>query len=488
MLKLSELSIEEHYDSGLEAIAVQKDTAVVDEIKKVVSMVRAQYESKAPASKIDLTKYCFDLEEIITKRFGFKTKIDMPNEKNSKKQSYAGCMTVGFDTGGGLIDVNTLVRNVKKLENVSDLNKKFLDNIGVLDSFAKFNAIYIDEDKAKISNLPKDFEAIITINFNEIFNPRIDSELSKAGGITDEEITAIILHEVGHVFTLLSYAYKTRASRITFEDVLRDQQKKGSEPKKQIIMAYKEAYDKNLDLKEFNNKSTVQTAFICIKKRFDRYKFDGSKRASTDAEFAADQFVSRFGLGEPLGRALRKLSIGIDPIIIGSMADIDIYDIVVFLFSIWALATISAVLAFVVGGTTMAMLICGLLVILGIWYVSYNYINLMARSLYSVSGRVYDNDIRRIERISNDIVRQIRTQEDRFSKEQLESMLQQVERIDAIVEHYKAIGMECTNIPTNKFFEFFSSNYASSKALEELDVVMESLMENRLHTVSKQFK
>lgn len=489
------LKLYDYYEleAGIEVIKPQLDDPAMSKIESILTDIENGYSTRSVGKSLDITKNLFDLEEVLSKRFGFKVSIDVTKPGKDCVTSSASCRIIGFDNGGGLYDVSRAIDLLKNTpeDKLKKCDKDLLESIGIIDKWVKLNGIYIDEDKAYIANLPKDFKVCLTFNFDNLFNKtKVFTDGSTSLSI--KEITAIVLHEVGHAYTFLSYAYRTRMSKVVFEDVIRDQQKKGKEPKQQIVLAYKEAFDKNLNLKEFDKLNTFRTAMLCMKKLSDRYRrsrywFDRSTRSSTDCEFAADQFVTRFGYGEYLGSAVRKIGFQFDPIILGSIMDIDIYILISFTINLCLICGAPATLALLgLGGTWISFCVLVIVCVTMYWVLS-TVIGDLTKSLDGASGRSYDITTRRIERIGNEITRQLRLFSDVMTDKDIKNLIGQVERVDSMVEKLKDLGHDYKNIPGNKFLEFFSSNFTNVKELEELDVIMENLMENRLHVFSKKF-
>jgi len=144
----------------------------------------------------------------------------------------------------------------------------------------------VDLKKAKVYGLPKNLKAILYIGFDTVFKDK---------SMTDKEIAAVLLHELGHDFTFLYYNNKNIHMSVTLtEQILKtlnnppetkQEIKSATDRFKQIVEDYKKYMDELGNISEFHQET--------FKVR--------------DVEIEADSFATRFGLGAELASGLQKL-------------------------------------------------------------------------------------------------------------------------------------------------------------------------------------
>jgi len=144
----------------------------------------------------------------------------------------------------------------------------------------------VDLKNAKVYGIPKNLKAILYIGFDTVFKDK---------SITDREIAAVLLHEIGHDFTFLYYNNRNiHLSVALVEQILKtlnnppetkQEIKSTADRFKQIVEDYKKYIDELGSIFEFHQET--------FKVR--------------DVEIEADSFATRFGLGAELASALQKL-------------------------------------------------------------------------------------------------------------------------------------------------------------------------------------
>lgn len=450
---------------GNEAIRMQTGDKVVDELTDQIANIRSIVKE---GSTLDgsITDCVLKIEEILYKRFGFKVEIDPTSDAG------AAMVMHGFNTDTGLINIKQLMEELRYCK--GGIVDKIKNNVNQLDKWLMDNGVVVDEDKARIDNLPPKFKAHLLFNFKGLINGTFFGNTNKQ--LTDREIVAIMMHEIGHAYTFISYSYKTRKTRIAFEDAMRDNLKKGKDFKSSFILAYKENINPGINAEELKNKNIVTVMTTCYRDGIGTWGFDGSNRSNTDAEFAADQFAARFGLGADLATGLTKIS----ETFYLNFAKTNMFIPFFALFAgiVATCLKFMSTLGIFVGlfGAIVAALVC---------IVVFGCLALLLTGWADTLPLTYDSDSRRIERIYNDYIRQLRTHSINDIKVK-EALINQADVIKTTIDVYKKYGQYGGNRSDGKgFFQSLVNAMFSSvkqaRDLEIYDSILEDVMENDLH-------
>ena len=170
-------------------------------------------------------------------------------------------------------------------------NRDLTHGIKQIKEFNKWiesNELILDKKEAKFLNLPHSYYVPLFIS------TRYSMDLKK------EEFIAVILHEIGHVFTLLEMYSKTSATTsILITNLLRNKS------------AVETAKDLKISKKPTNDENALTLIVEHIKKDLARIGLGGKGTGETDPEIEADNFTVKFGYGADLSSALVKLN-GVD--------------------------------------------------------------------------------------------------------------------------------------------------------------------------------
>lgn len=172
---------------------------------------------------------------------------------------------------------------------------------------------WVDTKNAKVHGFFTEYEFEVFFNFVHL----------KKANLLPKEMSAIFMHEIGHIFTFIEYFDRTIETNQTLACVLNsleDVNGDASNPKH--IYRLKEIDKINGtefidDLENINNKEIITTVVldktmkaIQLKSNVDTFNYN-----NTAGESQADVFSIRFGLGRDLAVGLYKLhkSFGTDP-------------------------------------------------------------------------------------------------------------------------------------------------------------------------------
>ena len=159
------------------------------------------------------------------------------------------------------------------------------------------DGIRLDVKNGKIlGRFAKECFIYVSVDFVSFFNKR---------AVTDKEVLAIMLHEVGHNFFRLETASKIYADVFLLNNVIIENYEKS--PTEILNIFYKEAkMEKDKDAKPKNVASVVISAAADILTGQKRGKND--TRLATTNEQYADEFAGRFGLSSELISGLNKVT------------------------------------------------------------------------------------------------------------------------------------------------------------------------------------
>lgn len=355
------------------------------------------------------------------------------------------------------------------------------------------SGIKVDLKNARIENFPDTAVAPVVIPIGQMMHGTTgfigfnasdskkykDSEMIEV--YTDRQIAAIMLHEAGHVFTMIELMAQSYSNNIVFEDVLQDQIKRKEDGGHAFIMAYEKAYKDNTIRKELKDKDTADIILTVTKRKMERYSYAGREMRMM-GEAAADQFSSRFGLGAELATSLG-----------GVFMEISTYrqvrkalysDIKITLLDLIKLQTIIQLAIMSLGGG-IGLGIYLLFLFRGIILDAYrNMVNLFVGSLFKKLTKTgaypYPDDFNRIEKIRADLVRILRTT--KLTSEEKATIIKRFDKVQQII-----YLLEKMNVDDDSFFksspilDFFSKTSSDLTTYGSFDRDLEMIMENPLY-------
>lgn len=338
-------------------------------------------------------------------------------------------------------------RNVSKnmykaiLDSARDIREAMLSN----------KPIKVDEKKAKIVGLPNAFAGVLNIGFYYLFKLKM----------TDAEIAAVLMHEIGHGFTSISSMNQSFTSVMGIVEVLQDV--KGSD--KRVISLVEETYGVNL-----NNHGTA-VEYIVANQLFK----NAQGYTLTNSEFAADQFAARFGLSVELSTGLAKIYGTKIPTAIKKIAPPKVaeFGLVLKLLedsSEEVSKKMMPVLALALAKERTYKL----------EEATMNYDD--PASSWDLVEFTYDVIERRIERLKRDVIRQMRTLS--LSDEQKKVMINEVKSLEIMVFQFSK------DFKLGELSEFLWALIGNSKAWKhrKFFTMIEDLTENDFHIQKEKYK
>lgn len=286
-------------------------------------------------------------------------------------------------------------------------------------------------------------------------------------GLTDTEILAILLHEIGHNFFELERAGKIYADIFLLADVIKENYAKA--PAETIKIFYKRSgLDKDPDLKndEKNMSVIILTATTDILR--GRLVNKKDRRIGTINEQEADEFAGRFGLGAELASGLSKFTNnGIDVSgnrILGFDIFLGIHIAAYWIIASWSLA--AAAIAFIA-------------VVFGFLFLRV-FIDALFR-FENDNGYPYDTYIRRLQRARNTSVRYLAAINDKKAKDK---MLLKIANLDKTIELAKKSEPILETVADNLGKVFHPGSYSAVRYSE----IIETMMANDLIVASNKIR
>lgn len=423
-----------------------------------------------------------DIDGNLTERFGIKFK-HLP----LKKIAYASmCVSPIHDS---VLDRTIVEETTQAEELLKELgNPKFDadkiksgDNVlGVISCLVearkslteqtKKEGIYIDLKQAKILNMPDDCTVFLGVDLQEVINN---------AKCTARECVAILLHELGHVFTSIEYSHRTVNNVQVLVDTTRDlvlKHNKGTKENLRIIYERTTQTKVPSDYKDMK----VTEAVLFVTTGLTRAMLMADKKlykdasiqdhSQTDSEQLADQFAGRFGLSADLATALGKVIYLNDPI--GFFKDCA-YMVTPFLV---ITTIVLAIIAILTSAITAGLVIGGAIYVIAFTAVMAQTIfrkYLYARE-YVVEGQTYDDIRRRFKRMKNEAVRVIANVEDKRIKNRLLSNILLIEKQMAMVPAARWDWFD-------KILYYFDYKRETKVKFKRTEQILEDLMSNEIY-------
>lgn len=358
------------------------------------------------------------------------------------------------------LDFNTLdgykaileknIKSAKELENKLEVDK-----------------VEFDLKNATIKGLPNDMYFMLSFDF--VFFIR---------NFSDKEVISILLHEVGHIYTILLDLYRTADTNVMLYDIM--SMSDSQNPEKIAITMAKEF---NVDVPNLNGKNKEKEFLFFITSVMEslaRGKNSNVKN-TTAAERLADVFPVRFGLGPEYFNVNKNMNISTY-----GYSEID------YVLDVPTSTSLSNVLL-VVGVVLLAVeLAAAASIILGpIYLIFAGFIKAMIIidrffiGTDDANNTIYDDSKRRLESIRNDFVRRINSTigKDKFNRELIRERILELEIMDNDISKFRKnrnlIGM---------FGEFIIPSLRKKSKETIVNELLENLEANKLRVLSEKIK
>lgn len=362
-----------------------------------------------------------------------------------------------YESEFGKVDEGKLANDA--YDDIGVIYKRLVTNRKALTEYLKSDSIYIDLRKAKVSNLPSDYLVYVLSDFHMLIN------IYK---LNEFEIVAVLLHELGHIFTHLEYSYRVANTTQVLVDTVKDVvMKQNNSTKENLRLVYEKATKTKVS-PEFNKMNTM-TAAIYVGKGILNRTISAQDHSFTDSEQLADQFAGKFGMSGYLVTALDKLH-GLDTPL-------------TYMRSLWYMSQgelyTMVILSIIIGCFTMGAGLILIPIYLALHTTLITWLTLFRKSIASeetlTEGMTYDDIKRRFSRNKNELVRQLA----------LAKLPKELEK--EIVNGIKTIEKSMAKVPDahngliDKFFLLFSDDRKFVINSKRTEQVLEDIISNDVH-------
>ena len=476
LLDFDKISTESYTGSTLsmEDIDPQLNDKEIEAALDVFKEIKEKFDSDKEYVLFNLfkqdKKLIEKLENILSNRFGIRIELI-----GSSANTYFSVF-IGPKQNNGLFNFKDAYRDMEgwRLEE-GEQRSEYKTKLGfketktlitdVLKSFDSIdNCLYhkgitIDLKKAKLSGISNDVKAVINLDFEHAY---------RYMRIEPRELMGVTLHEIGHVFSYFANSYKSYTTYISLQDSLRELGKKGTDVKKALILSYSKATGDSVGAKEMEKQDTVSVFVGTLSRLFGKFGRDGTTGGITTTETLADMFTTRFGYGLETASGLKKLwdcyRVSIPIVSIGALG--------IMVWSIWK--------SIVMG--TFAMTGIGLVIVLAMALAS---ILFKMLDIYLVDKHAlyeYENDVRRLQYIKNNLVYLIRNtdKKDQVIVNKINNDIKGVEELMSLVSEHSGV-LESVSRAVARVV---SSGYRQHREKVNLHYELEKLIYNDVHVAN----
>jgi hypothetical protein len=314
----------------------------------------------------------------------------------------------------------------------------------------------VDLKTAKVSGVFADIKCKMFLPKDYLFNTKF----------LNEELSAIVLHELGHVFTSFEYLSRSVATNQSLAVMLKMMDKSVKFEDRKVVFGKakeklgmsEEAY-KLIENEKDINKVTMVVMGEAI--RESKSELGASVYDLVSCEYLADQFAARHGAGKYLVTALDKLMDG------GWSG----------MFFTVLMTTISYLML-----PAVFFIMTGSLPVAGVAFVIFSILNYVGGSYDDTHG-IYDNNYMRYSRVKHQMVQQLK--DPNTDPEEKKVLVTYIDEIDPIIKK----NLSDTNVKLrNKIAMFFSSEHKRDFEYMKLQKDLELIGNNDLYVMSEKLK
>lgn len=426
---------QEDLDTSLEMIGQQKLDFFND--------LTAIYKAHNGDSRRDIVTGSLgeDLATIVKKYMNLYVKVELGNERNNR-DDVPFHVVIGHPSGSKF--------HMSRKE-AEALNKKFL-------------TFEFDTRTPYIKGDTKDLPLTLGV----------DTSIVSKGRFSSEELAAITLHELGHLWTILFMATRVSFMNIALQEIARFMDADKDPIKRKASF---ELLSRDLSMEElsklnskidFTSDTNVIVTFVTAEMAPVIFSELGSPEYGvTMEEYAADAFATRFGAGKYLITALDRMNKGYPEYVSGVRVGANVRFI------------ISILMTLVTGG----MALTGVAAM--VWPAIVSLVSVFLSVVMVLPGSVeylYDRTLDRFKRIRNQI--QLRMREYSDSQAAVKLFKEDLEAVDQII----ARTTDKDSYFTGYLVNVFSPSVRRRNRQAELEIYFEDLAYNRLYDASMNFK
>jgi len=474
-----------------ENIKVQKDVTIVKILANHFRIIQdAVIDAQGKTSKVfkrrDVRLALANIDKAVSSRFGLTIRTVLSKYISMSVQT----TTPGVDNilAGNVsqkyADVTATLKDKQaskdkiNADNIDSASVRWLDTLKVakqsvdaIDKKLETGNIVIDLENAKVHGYP---DSAITIIYT---NPVALFGLYK---LSVNEVVAAYIHEIGHAFTHLEYSHRSvRQTSMLIESIIAEANK-GKSPLDAIKLSYKKTFDDN-KLDDANN---IVSAVVGLTSVYvsPSDNFGNNTYSNKDSERLADQFAVRFGIGTDLSSALAKAYNHND-----SSGSVAIYSYGGFLLKMYLASVLLTICIPPIGllflGVTVGFsaFLVTYIVMAYVLYVVFSMLTAMFERGIDTNNK-YDNPKRRLLRIKNELVRQLRA--DNVSKDVTAGIMASVTTILGLLNNLDDKDESFMHTVVSTFFSYGNDQ----NSMRDLDNMTEDLMNNDIHVMANKIK
>lgn len=333
-------------------------------------------------------------------------------------------------------------------------------------------SVCVDLKKSFVSGtLAKEAKGHMEIGRHLLYRATFGAEL------TDEEVVALMLHEIGHFFTSFEMLDRTVATNQVLAELARNLVNE-KEPSKRETVIKTAAKQLNVDRNVTetllaSDDKTVTTVLFTTGMKNIRTQSGHSFYDMNTWEMMADQFAARHGANKHLFTALHKMIAWYPDMTMASRASF-VYVQVATIVGGLVLATAGGIMIAASGiGWGLLAILLGL--------------NITLQRHESINEPIYDNDFSRLKRMRNQHVQQIKLalgrNKSKFNSVFVKQLTEEVELMDKVLEQ----GRDQPSL-MSKLAAFFSASESNRQANTAFQKELEGLAHNDLYAKALQLK
>ena len=459
-------------DVGYEVnIDYRPDDPVIDKLIDVVQRIKSTTPNGNDAKELKN-----ELATIIKNRFGINLKVDRGN--------FACLPLAAYDNVLSDITKDDIVQYAKLDKDVA----KYIDKV---EKLKKLN-FEVDLEQVRIIGIPDDIKAYLFIP-DELF---YGGEYSKI--LSDREAVAVILHEIGHIFTFLYYMSRTVKNSVVLVDSFMLYSNGNTEKAKKVLVQN----TTNKPIKTDDDKLVIRSVLDEMSsnlKAMGNYivNLEPKKNVSFESEAEADSFAVRFGLAKELATSLDKIMedkssiVGLMKLGFGIFMAVLIFSLIRFVLTLYIVILMAPVTGVGASGLVGAILLEAFLflikysLVISIAVIGFIFIISSIAAVVNIltGGDVdfeYEKLHNRIARMKRELIKVMRQQN--LDKDLRKRLISEIEEVEKVMN--KLIGDDRTAsflnnlIPNGNYGRDFDIKYIT-------DLIIDKLQNNDLHYLSE---
>ncbi len=417
---------------SLEMIDVQKNDSFGSMLEEQFAIVKKGMDDGVykTAKDISEAKINDTIEKLVKERFGLSIKLIISRVGNGS--------IIIMPVSDHHIFIHDLLKNSDVVRNHNKLAKIQNENTGM-----------INLSTAKVGGMFSKYTHNLYLDLSNLFNYY---------KLTPGQVTAIMLHELGHAFTYYEYSNRLESTNQVLQTVFEELTSKKAN--KNITYVYKELakYDikeKDIDaIVNSQNEIIMGTRLFMVAVGIYKSQLSIGKYDETASEQSADQFAARFGYGGELGIALGKIY-GDNTPEHNSAIRANINIAVTLLIGFWLLILAVTVLTLSAFGVFVSVYFSAFVIIMFMFSGTAN------------RDMTYDNVIDRYKRIRQELINQLKDID--LLPKDTRTIIESIQSVDEIIKDAK---------PYRHIFQILSDLLVPSNAAAKSDIEMQQLLEN----------